>query len=64
MVGGTWYTYIKYREGQEKHAKHIPEEMKALHEAVSNKQGSVTSKSNGFIKVDIPDENENSLSGH
>ena len=64
MVGGTWYTYIKYREGQEKHAKNVPDETKALHEAVSSKQGSVTNKSNGFIKVNMPDENENKPSGH
>ena len=61
MVGGSWYTYIKYREAQDKAAQtnsnnNLSEETKSLHDAV-NKQNSMV-KSNGFIKVDIPNDQE------
>ena len=51
MVGGSWYTYIKYKENQRLTDETVPKES-TKHNAII-KQNSITYKSNGFIKVDM-----------
>ena len=54
MVGGTWYTYIKYKENQEKQSRNVPEETKISNN--TNMQKLITHKSNGVIKIDMADD--------